>query len=52
MTSPVKIYEETWGRGNGKGNSPEETLSASSSRSIKKASEVKAGVGGKSVREH
>lgn len=52
MTRPVKIYEETLGRGNGKGNGLEETLSVLSSRNIKKASEVKAGVGGKGGREH
>lgn len=45
MTSHVKIYGETLGRGDGKGKNPAETLNLLSSGNSKKATVVKAGGG-------
>lgn len=45
MTSHVKIYGETLGRGDGKGKNPAETLNLLSSGNSKKASVAKAGDG-------
>lgn len=52
ITSHVKIYGETLGRGNGKGKDPEETMSILSSRNSKKACIVKASGRRKGGREH
>lgn len=52
ITSYVKIYGETLGRGNGKGKDWEETMSILSFRNSKKACIVKAGGRRKGEREH